>query len=112
MGFIGRLIFAVMVIVPSMSFGNGFSVDTNRFEQVSVTTTSTKIVNADKDRNYLLIQNKGLCDLIVKVGSVQTASEGIVIISGGSWEPSRPPREAVWAKGSTCTDTTLINEGR
>ncbi len=78
---------------------------------VTATTASTQWVAPNQSRGYLLIQNNGATNIIVKFGSTISASEGTVIQPGGSYEPSVMPIESVWIKTASSTDSVAITEG-
>jgi hypothetical protein len=78
----------------------------------TITTTSTQILAFNADRKYLLIQNNGATNIIVKFNSVQSASEGIVITPGGSYvAEAKCPTGSVWIKSASATDSTTVIEG-
>lgn len=87
---------------------------TNITQMVSVnaTTTSTKVLNADVGRNYLIIQNNGSASVIVKFGSVQSGSEGIVIIAGGNYEPVKAITNSVYVKSASGSQALTILVGK
>lgn len=55
--------------------------------QASIGTSSTLALAANKDRGYLMIQNKGGDSCQVKFGSAITGTEGILITAGQYYEP-------------------------
>ena len=73
---------------------------------------STKVLNQNGLRNYLLIQNTGSVPLLIKLGSAQSALEGISIPVGGNYEPIKAPSNSVWAKTVSGTGTMTIIEGQ
>lgn len=77
---------------------------------VTATVTSTKIMNANSLRKYLIIVNRGTSiTAVVKFGSVQSGTEGVPIPPGGSYEPTFAPGNSVYAvTGSSTTALTLI----
>ncbi len=79
---------------------------------VTVTTGSTKEMDENLLRKYLLIQNNGTTNVIVKLASTQSGSEGVVIVPGGNWEPSKAPTSALYMKSASSTDSVLIIEGQ
>lgn len=78
----------------------------------TASTTSSKALDAQKYRKYLLIQNQGSVDIYVKFRGASTSSEGIIISAGGNYEPERPPKEAVYIESASGTPTVWIVEGK
>ena len=77
----------------------------------TVTTTSTKLVNANWARNYILIQNLGTTNVLVKFGSAHSGTEGITIFPSGNYEPFLVPVGDIYMRSSTSTDDVVIIEG-
>jgi hypothetical protein len=92
-------VFAATFVVTSQTSG-------------TATTTSTQILSARQDRNYLVVINNGDEDVYLKIGSIHSGTEGILITAGGSWEPASVPIESIWIKASTGTQAYSIVEGR
>jgi hypothetical protein len=67
---------------------------------VSVTGTSTKFLDNDKEREYVFIQNIGASAIYVKFNSAHTGSEGITLAQNERYEPSVIPMGEVWMKSS------------
>lgn len=78
---------------------------------VTATTTSTSLLPARQNRNYLLIINMGSADVYVKPGSVQSGTEGVVIPALGNWEPFTVPMDEMFFKSSTGSQPIRIIEG-
>lgn len=105
----------LLLVLCLLSF-SAYSVSDNFIESyqgsVTATTTSTQYLTANKSRNYLLIVNNGDDSVLVKMGSAHTASEGVLVGPGGSWEPSTPPNGSIWIKASATTSSVYILEGK
>lgn len=78
---------------------------------VSLTTASTKLLDQDNMRTYLIIQNQGTANIIVKAFSAITGTEGVIIPPGGNYEPYLAPGNAVYAKSATGTNSVTIVQG-
>lgn len=79
---------------------------------MTATTSSTQVLAQNNLRTYLLIQNTGAVGVIVKVATAtQSAGEGILIPSGGSYEPINAPFNAVWLESVSGTSTVTIVQG-
>lgn len=77
----------------------------------TATSTSTKVLNTDALREYLIIQNTGSNSIAVKFGSAQTAGEGVVIAAGGNYEPFDCPTNSVYLEALSGTSTYIIQYG-
>lgn len=107
-----KYILSVFVLLFSiLGQAGGFAVSINSMVTASVTGTSTLIMPADPYRNYLLIQNLGTASIIVKFGSVQTASEGITIVGGGAYEPIKGMFDSIYAKSASGTQSAVFLSG-
>ena len=95
-------------VLPTISFAN-FTVQNQL--TVSVTTVSTQQLPSNLSRKYLLIINNGSNSIVVKFGSVQTGTEGVLVPSGGNYEPSSVPADAVFMESASGTNTVTIIEG-
>lgn len=82
--------------VSAPAFAGVFAVTINQFITTNATSTSTKVLDTDTKRNYLLIQNNGSENITVKFGQVQTGGEGVVIPPGGNYEPYKGIVDSVW----------------
>lgn len=78
---------------------------------VTVTATSTKFLEVNSSRTYLVIQNKGSVDVYFKVNSASTSTEGIKLPSGGAYEPIEAPINSIFLKTASSTATVTIIEG-
>lgn len=74
----------------------------------TVTTTSAMVVDKDPFREYLLIQNNGASNVLVKMDSAHSASEGIVIVPGGNYEPFVAPTNAIYLKAASGSNAVEI----
>lgn len=77
----------------------------------TVTVASTQYLAQNLNRNYLLIQNNGATNVIVKFGSVQAGTEGVQIAPGLSYNPIAVPPDAVFIRSASATDPLTIIEG-
>ncbi len=105
------LLTAIVIAVVKASAGPITFTVSNQ-SVASVTTASTKFLSANSKRTYLLIQNNGSTNVIVKFGSAQTGSEGIVIPAGGNYEMFKPSIDAVYMKSASSTDSVQLLEGQ
>lgn len=78
---------------------------------LSITTTSTQALPYDKFRRYLLILNRGTDSIYVKVNSVHTGTEGIIIPYGGNWEPVIAPINSIYIKAASGTQDVIVLHG-
>lgn len=78
---------------------------------VSVTTASTKLLDENLHRRYLLIINRGSDSIYVKADSAQSTTEGVVIPAGGNWEPYVVPINGFYFKSASGTQTVSIVSG-
>lgn len=78
---------------------------------VTVTSTSTLEFPANAKRAYLIISNTGSQPAIIKFGSVQSGSEGLIIPPSGNYEPLQAPANTLYAKTASSTTTLVIIEG-
>lgn len=105
------IVFLVLMLRAQMSFAGGFAVFKQQQIVVSATVTSTKFMDQNTNRNYLLIQNNGATNVTVTFGAAQSGSEGIVIPPGGSYEPIKAFWDAVYLKAASGTDSVVLIEG-
>jgi len=106
------LILAFLFSIIPLSFAQtpiGFKLSSQA--AYTVTTTSTKWLEADSYRNYLLCQNNGAVVVSLKVGSVQSGSEGIQIAAGGYYEPFVAPTGSIFMKTASSTASVVCIEG-
>lgn len=104
-------LFIIAFFIGSLTYAGGFSVFKQQQIVVSVTGTSTKFLDQNSARNYLLIQNNGAANITVTFGAAQTGSEGIIIPPGGSYEPIKGFYDAVYLKSASGTVSTVLVEG-
>ena len=105
-----RYLLLLMAFVSSCTFALSDKYSMKTQSDVSV-STSALALPFRHDRSYLLVQNKGTDSVILKLGSVHSASEGIVIVVGGNYEPIRVPKDSVYLKATSGTQTVSIVEG-
>lgn len=68
---------------------------------LSVTTTSTALVAADKERNYLYLRNtSGSETVYIKPDAAHSGTEGKALAPGAVWEPGNAPINVLYLKGS------------
>ena len=80
---------------------------------VTATVTSTQVLAANPLRTYLIIMNQGNTNnVIVKFGSVQSGTEGVVIPPGGSYEPLLAPGNAVFLRSAASTSAVTLIQGQ
>ena len=77
----------------------------------TATTTSTLALAQNTMRKYLIIQNTGSNIISVKFGSVQSGTEGIWIVGGGSYEPIVAPANSIYMKATSGTSDYTIIQG-
>lgn len=82
-----------------------------RQDEVSITNTSTQILDINLKRSYLLIQNKGSANVYIKFNTAHSGIEGVKIIPGGNWESEIPPTSLAFAKAESGTNLLTIIEG-
>lgn len=79
---------------------------------VNATATSTKVLDANKDRNYLAIENDGGGSILVKFDEVHTANEGFRVKNGEIYTFPVTPINSVWIKSQGGgTEPVVIVEG-
>lgn len=59
------------------------------------TARSLQLLPANPDRNYLLIQNRGIASVFIAFDRLAAISNGIEIAGGGFYEPFSAPRNSV-----------------
>jgi hypothetical protein len=77
------------------------------------TNTSTKVMNANSARAYLLVENTGATNAAtITFGAAQVASEGVVLAPGGVYgalyEPKPAPVNSIYCKSASGTTISLI----
>lgn len=103
------LLLAIFALLPDISHA-GFQVDQQL--QLTASTVSTKILEGKAARNYLLIVNNGANPVYIKLANPQTSNEGLIIPSGGNWEPALPPSDALFVKTAFGTTALTIITGK
>ncbi len=93
------------------AFAGGYAVF-GTHTAASCTNTSTSMISADDKRNYILFVNLGSATVFLKAGSTISASEGIPVPAGGSYEPIKAFKDAVYCKSATGTQSLLIVTGQ
>ena len=110
----------ILLLLLSLLFASPESrAVSNKFALLSqvagtATITSTQLLPFNAKRQYLLIQNlggSGAPDIIVKIDSVQSSSEGIHIVAGGNYEPYLVPIGSVWIRSASSTVAYQTIEG-
>ncbi len=104
-------LFIIAFFIGSLTYAGGFSVFKQQQIVVTATVTSTKFMDQNTNRNYLLIQNNGATNVTVTFGAAQNGSEGIIIPPGGSYEPIKAFWDAVYLKAASGTDAVVLIEG-
>lgn len=81
--------------------------------EVEVTGTSTKFLNQNNLRAYLMVINTGSEAVYLKFGStIQTSTEGIPLPAGWFYENTEGPSNAVWLVTASSTSTVIYMEGQ
>lgn len=84
-------------------------------QQIKVTVTSagsTKVLNQNPYRQYLLIQNNGAATVSLVFGAADSGGNGVIIpASGGSYELIRPSTDSVYLNASSGSNSVIIIEG-
>lgn len=101
-------VFILISLFGTYSFGANFF---GSIVSGTATVTSTSVLAQNNLRNYLVIQNGGTNPIFVKFGSVQSGTEGIEIIGGGSYEPIEAPANSVFMRTATGSSAYTIIEG-
>lgn len=111
-----KMIALLLFFISAVSFAQVFkpqdyNIRMNDIAEITATTTSVKVINANARRKYLMIQNKGPEAIYVKFETVHTGLEGIKILSGGNYEPLYAPNNSIWIKTGASTSSVVIYEG-
>lgn len=80
-------------------------------DSFTATTVSSKVLDEEPYRIYLLCQNNGAVSVNLKFESAHVASEGIIIPSGGYYEPVIAPSGAVYLKAASGSADVACTEG-
>lgn len=78
--------------------------------QVTATTTSTKILNVNNARTYLIIQNIGSNNVIVNTAT-QGGTQGLIVPPGGAYEPINAPINEIWVKSVGGSSNITVIQG-
>lgn len=106
-----KSIFALLAFFLFTKTAHAQSVVLSAPTTVTVTSTSTLEFPANAKRAYMIISNTGSQNAIIKFGSVQSASEGLIIPPTGNYEPLQAPSNKLYAKTASSTTTLVIIEG-
>lgn len=81
---------------------------------VTATTTSTQILAAESSRRYLIVQNQDAAiSITVKTGSASSsASDGVIVPAGGSYEAGQAPVDSVFIRSASGTPAVVVIQGR
>lgn len=79
---------------------------------ITATVTSSVLLAPNGKRVYLLVVNNGAQAVTLKFGSVQSGSEGIVVPSGGVYEPLQAPANVMYGKTGSATSSLTIIQGQ
>ena len=77
---------------------------------ITVTSSSTKVLDINLERKSLQIQNhSGNDTVLLKFDTTHNGNEGIEIIQNGFYEPIKAPRNAIFLKstGGDCRVTII-----
>ena len=75
--------------------------------QTAVSSTAVQILAANANRKGLVIQNVGAANMRVGITGV-TATTGLKLEPGQTWEPPAAPTNAIFAIRDGSTDTTAL----
>lgn len=103
-----RFLLAVLFLVGAQAFAY---VNYSTITYPTATTSSTKILNVNNLRQYLIIQNQGAVGVYVSTAT-QTASQGILIPPGGSYEPEEAPINAIYVETASSTAALIVIQGQ
>jgi len=103
-----KYLLALLLSVPCFGISDKYSIITQTDVVVS---TSVLQLPFRASRSYLLVQNKGSDNVLVKFGSAHSASEGILVLPGGNYEPLKVPVDSMYLKSVSGTPTVSIVEG-
>lgn len=80
--------------------------------EITATTTSTKVMNTNNLRTYLLIQNKGSIGVYVAFAAQAGATDGVLIAAGGAFEPNLSPINEIWIQSASSTSDVVLVQGQ
>jgi len=82
---------------------------TNVFKAMS--TSNKTVLNANYNRNYLLIQNNGTSDVFVNFGA-KASINSLKIVAGGNYEPFVTPIDSLYIiSGAGLSNLCTVIEG-
>lgn len=89
------------------------SVGTSGESEVTLSTTSTKILDAKTSRNYLLIQNNDASiSVYLKFAAAHGVGEKFIVIPpGGNYEPLTVPTDAIYMKSASGVPVVTVIYG-
>lgn len=73
--------------------------------------TSTPVLRANPNREYLLIQNISGSSIFYNIDAPADALNGIEIFTAGNYEPHNPPTGAIYIFGSAASQRIGVIEG-
>ena len=76
-----------------------------------VGTTSLQVLQANRSRNYLLIQNKSASNMWVVFNNAATSFAGVLVEAGGNYEPYVAPYSGVYIIGAAAALEGVCIEG-
>lgn len=103
-----KILFLLLFSLSAFAVGNQAGIVTDA--DISISSAALAL-SANPYRNYLMIQNNGSANILVKFGSAK-AGHGIVITPGGNWEFAMAPLDAVYLEAATGTQSVRIIEGQ
>lgn len=105
------LIYAAALIFPTVVFANFIMFGAP--VTGTATGTSTKVLNQNGLRTYLIIiNNSSTVTMYVKFGSAQTGTEGVAIPPLGNYEPIKAPSNSVYIDTASSTAAYTMIEGQ
>lgn len=104
------ILFILILSTKAFAVSDSTKLVTN--SEITATATSTKFLDQDSKRNYLLILNRGAVSVYMKFGSEHAGGEVFLIIpAGGSYEPYKVPDGSVYLKAASGTAAMTILAG-
>lgn len=79
-----------------------------RVDNVAITDVSSKVLDANKERNYLAIENNGGGKVFVKFDEAHTAEEGFTVRNGETYFFNLAPINAVYLKSSAGQNEDVV----
>lgn len=106
-------IFMLLLFILSAQFAPSSFAKTQVKNIVEITATSSAAIGlaANRNRNYLLVQNAGSYDVYLKFDSAPTGTDGIKIAPGGNYEAYEAPINSFYVKTATSPSSIKIYEG-